>query len=77
MMHPFSLTFVIGTEILLSTSVERWELAWPTLLTKPLQLTQHTLLPLKNMTFTATMLQALLVRVSHTFGQPQARKPTG
>ena len=70
MMHPFILTFVIGTEILLSTSVKRWKLAWLTLLTKLLQLTQHTLLPLNNMTFTATTLQASSVRVSHTFGQP-------
>ena len=53
------------------------DMAWPTLLTKPLRQTQHTSLPLKNMTFTATTLQAPSARVSHAFSQLQAKKPTG
>ena len=52
-------------------------MAWLTSLIKPLWWTQHTLLPLKNMTFTATMLQASLTRVSQAFGWLQAKKLTG
>ena len=52
-------------------------MALPTSLTKPLRRTQHTSLPLKNMTFTATTLQAPSARVSHAFSQLQAKKSTG
>ena len=68
MMRPFNLTFIIGTEISLSTSVKGWKLTWPTSPTKPLRRTRHTLLPLKNMTFTATTSQASSARAFHAFG---------